>query len=175
MEVTHRVSENWAGMFDKFYKKLIPNTTKMNHVFSYSRKDLDHIETQRIINSTKNVQFLIKSRKKTPWTLEQHNNRIIKVCEEVREILPHEGIKDIKAVELSTKYWPLIPDDKKEEFVKMVPPPSQNVLSKVREGKTRNRGKRLRVKGLQILKIVWRLDKRQEVLYQHQLLLTLCL
>ena len=131
MDVTHANFENWSGMFDDAYKKLESNTTNKNHVFSYSKEDLAAIETQRVITSVKHRQFLAKSKKKTPWTVKNHAERICRVCDLEREVIPRVGLKDIKAVELSKKYFPIIPDDKKEEFLKMAPAPCQLVLDKV--------------------------------------------
>ena len=120
-------------MFDKFYKNLESNTTNKNHICSYSGQDLGALVTQRVFNSVKERQFLIKSRKKTVRTEEQHKKRIEAILDAERNVIPKVGLKDIKAVELYKKFYPLIPDEHKVEFLKMSPPPSLAVMDLVRE------------------------------------------
>ena len=63
MEVEAKSFEDWAGMFDKFYKKLEAGTTACTHVFSYSSNHLGKLSTQRVITSQKKNQLLIKGKK----------------------------------------------------------------------------------------------------------------
>ena len=123
-------------MLDKFYKRLVTDTTNKNHVFTYSRKDLGALCTQRVINSVKERQFLIKSRTKK-WTDEKHQARIAAIVGVERNVVTKVGLKDIKAVELYKKYYPLIPFEFKEEFLKMSPPPTLAVMDRVREDKNK--------------------------------------
>ena len=49
-----------------------------------------------------------------------------------RSVIPKIGLKDIKAVELYKKFYPLIPLEFRDDVLKMSPPPSLAVMENVK-------------------------------------------
>ena len=143
--VTHENFEKWDEILDKFYKRLVTDTTDKNHVFTYRRKDLGALFTERVINSVKKRQFLIKSRTKK-WTHEKHQARIAAIVSVERNFITKVGLKDIKAVMLYKKYYPLIPFEFKEESLKISPPPPLTIMDKVREEKNKKARDKIKIK-----------------------------
>ena len=130
-KVSHETFEKWDMMLDKFYKRLETNTTNKNHVFSYCGKDIGAVLTERVTNCLKERQVLIKSRIKN-WTPEKYLLRKDEIISFKRNAIPKVGLKDIKAVELYKKFYPLIPFEFKQDFLKMSPPPSLDIMEKVK-------------------------------------------
>ena len=120
-------------MFDKFYKKLETNITNMNHIFSYTNDDLGSLSTHQIIISVSERYFLVKSKRKLSWIAVHHAIKIEGVKMDERVGLPKVGLRDIKAVELQKKFYPIIPGEHKAEFLKMAPPPPLAIMGSVRE------------------------------------------
>ena len=79
----------------------------------------------------KESQFLIKSRTKK-WTYDKHLARKNDIVTFKRIVIPKVGLKDVKAVELYKKFYPLIPSEFKQDFLKMSPPPSVDIMDKVK-------------------------------------------
>ena len=141
IKVTSDDFKDWDKMLNDHYRKLAPNTTSINHVFTYEMASPGVLKTQRVNSSPIQSQWLVKGKKKQAnWTKFNHEERQRKVQESVLEPVIKPGIKPIKQVEMYTKWLPLILDKPGSDI--LCPKPSDEVMNSVKQDKNTKAGEK---------------------------------
>ena len=140
-KITNDDFKDWDKMINDLYRPLAPNTTKMNHVFTYLASSPGILKTQRVKYSPISEQWLVKGRKKqNNWTQYDHEQRQQVVQGSKPETIAKPGIKPIKQVEMFTKWLPLI--EGKPGSEELCPKPSDEVMNMVKKSKNAKAGEK---------------------------------
>jgi hypothetical protein len=129
--------ENWDEYLDKFYMRFQTGTVQCNHVFSVAR------ETGRTVMrlcEADGTEITERKFKRGKGTLEV---RRPDMKETTRKKIAFPGVKEIKQVELYTKWRNYVPEEYKEE---MCPEVAPGVIKKQRLEKSERQAKRQKTK-----------------------------
>jgi len=125
--------ENWDGFLDKFYMRFQSGTVQRNHIFSVAK---ERGETVMSLFEADGEEIATRNFKRGKATSEE---RRAAMKETTRDNLPFPGVKEIKQVELFTKWREYVPQDYKEE---MCPKVEIDIIKQQRLEKRERKAKR---------------------------------
>ena len=125
--------ENWDAYLDTFYMRFQSGTVQCNHIFSVAKETG---ETVMSLLEADGEETKTRKFKRGKATLE---DRRPAMKETTRDKIPFPGVKEIKQVELFTKWRAYVPEEYKEE---MCPKVELEVIKKQRLEKRERQAKR---------------------------------
>jgi hypothetical protein len=103
--------ENWDAYLDKFYLRFQSGTVQRNHIFSVAKETGG--ETVMSLREADGEESTVRKFKRGKATLEE---RRLALKETARDNIPFPGVREIKQVELFTKWREYVPEDFKDEM-----------------------------------------------------------
>jgi hypothetical protein len=128
--------ENWDAYLDRFYMRFQSGTVQRNHIFSVSAQETG--ETVMSLREADGAESTVRKFKRGKATLEERRPAL---KETTRDNIPFPGVKEIKQVELFTKWREYVPIDYKDE---MCPEVAIGVIKQQRREKKERLAKRQR-------------------------------
>jgi hypothetical protein len=125
--------ENWDVFLDRFYMRFQSGTVQCNHIFSVAQ---ERGETVMSLCEADGEEIKTRKFKRGKATLDERRTAM---KETTRDNIPFPGIKEIKQVELFTKWREYVPADFKEE---MCPTVEMGIIKQQRLEKRERKAKR---------------------------------
>jgi hypothetical protein len=125
--------ENWDIFLDRFYMRFQSVTVQCNHIFSVAQETG---ETVMSLCEADGKQVKTRKFKQGKATLEERRQAL---KETTRDKIPFSGVKEIKQVELFTKWREYVPQDFKD---KMCPTVEFGIIKQQRLEKRERKAKR---------------------------------
>jgi hypothetical protein len=151
--------ENWDAYLDKFYMRFQSGTVQCNHIFSVGPQQG---ETVMSLCEADGEEIKVRKFKRGKATLEE---RRATMKETPRDKIPFPGVKEIKQVELFTKWREYVPEDYKDE---MCPKVSFDIIKQQRLEKRERKAKRQKTPDNCKGELTGELTEDSEIVLKHQ-------
>jgi hypothetical protein len=126
--------KNYGEMLDEFYWQFETGTVLVNHIFHVTSMDPGVMVTQEDPDKPEKTQRIIKERRN-----EDAAARKLRLNGFVLKELSPPGLREIKVVELATKWRPLVPPQFQDEIC---PIPDKALIDRVKKDRNNKKKKR---------------------------------